>query len=90
MSGGLFDISSGVLREVWRFDGSDRVPDAAAVARVAARVGWQRVVWQRPWLTLPPGMALDLGGLGKEYAADRVLGLLRAHHRQAGAGEPRR
>jgi thiamine biosynthesis lipoprotein len=78
LSSGLFDISSGVLREVWRFDGSDRVPDAAAVARVAARVGWSRVAWVRPTLTLPPGMELDLGGLGKEYAADCVLGLLRA------------
>lgn len=79
LSEGLFDISSGVLRAVWRFDGSDRVPAPADVARVAARVGWQRVGWQRPWLTLPPDMELDLGGLGKEYAADRVLGLLRAH-----------
>ncbi len=79
LSGGLFDISSGVLRAVWRFDGSDRLPDADAVARVAARVGWSRVRWQRPRLTLPAGMELDLGGLGKEYAADRVLGLLREH-----------
>lgn len=79
LSEGLFDISSGVLRAVWRFDGSDRVPDADAVARVAARVGWSRVRWERPLLTLPEGMELDLGGLGKEYAADRVLGLLREH-----------
>lgn len=79
LSGGLFDISSGVLREVWHFDGGDRLPDPEAVARVTARVGWSRVGWQRPWLSLPSGMALDLGGLGKEYAADRVLGLLRAH-----------
>jgi len=79
LSDGLFDISSGVLRAVWRFDGSDRVPDADAVARVAARVGWQRVRWEPPLLTLPAGMELDLGGLGKEYAADRTLGLLREH-----------
>jgi thiamine biosynthesis lipoprotein len=79
LSDGLFDISSGVLRAVWRFDGSDRVPDADAVARVAARVGWQRVRWERPLLTLPAGMELDLGGLGKEYAADRVLRLLGEH-----------
>lgn len=77
LSGGRFDISSGVLREVWRFDGSDRVPEAEAVRRVAARVGWDRIVWQRPMLTIPEGMALDLGGLGKEYAADRVLAVLR-------------
>lgn len=77
LSEGRFDISSGVLRQVWRFDGSDRLPSAGQVADVAARVGWSRLRWQRPWLTLPEGMELDLGGLGKEYAADRVLALLR-------------
>jgi len=78
LSDGLFDVSSGVLREVWRFDGSDRLPPPERVASVLERVGWHKVGWQRPSLTLPAGMQLDLGGLGKEYAADRVLGLLRS------------
>jgi FAD:protein FMN transferase len=78
LSEGLFDITSGVLREVWRFDGSDRLPDAEAVQRVRARVGWHKLAWQRPVLTLPQGMELDFGGIGKEYAVDRTLGLLRA------------
>lgn len=77
LSGGLFDVTTGVLRAVWRFDGSDRVPEAAAVQALLPRVGWGRVAWQRPWLTLPAGMEIDLGGVGKEYAVDRVLGLLR-------------
>lgn len=77
LSGGRFDVTTGVLRAVWRFDGSDRVPEAAAVQALLPRVGWGRVIWQRPWLTLPDGMELDLGGLGKEYAVDRVLALLR-------------
>jgi len=77
LSQGLFDITSGVLREVWRFDGSDRIPDARAVERVRARVGWHKLTWQRPMLTLPEGMELDFGGIGKEYAVDRTLGLLR-------------
>lgn len=77
LSGGRFDVTTGVLRAVWRFDGSDRVPEAAAVQALLPRVGWGRVGWQRPWLTLPDGMELDLGGLGKEYAVDRVLALLR-------------
>src|SRR5579863_3373865 len=29
LSDGLFDITSGVLRRAWKFDGSDRVPDSA-------------------------------------------------------------
>jgi thiamine biosynthesis lipoprotein len=80
MSGGLFDITSGVLRAAWRFDGGSHLPDAQTVRDLVARVGWARVQWQRARLRLrlPEGMELDLGGIGKEYAADRVLGLLMA------------
>ena len=73
-----FDITSGVLREVWTFDGSDCVPDGEAVRRVLARVGWGRVVWQRPEMRMPAGMEIDLGGIGKEYAVDRCVQALRA------------
>jgi FAD:protein FMN transferase len=78
LSGGLFDVTSGVLRRAWRFDGSDRVPTAAAVAALRPLVGWHRLRWQRPRLWLPEGMELDFGGIGKEYAVDRTLAVLRA------------
>ena len=77
-SEGLFDITSGVLRRVWKFDGGIRVPDAAAVREVLRSVGWSRARWEAPVLTLPDGMEIDLGGIGKEYAVDRVAGLLGA------------
>jgi thiamine biosynthesis lipoprotein len=77
LSGGSFDITSGVLREVWQFDGSDNVPEEGAVRRVMARVGWHRAQWERPRLQMQPGMQLDLGGIAKEYAVDRCAGLLR-------------
>jgi thiamine biosynthesis lipoprotein len=83
LSAGLFDITSGVLRAVWRFDGSDRVPEPAAVQALLPFVGWPRVQWQRPRLMLPAGMELDLGGIGKEYAVDRTLALLRQAAPQA-------
>jgi len=73
LSDGRFDITSGVLREVWTFDGSDRVPSADAVRDVLRRVGWQRVEWLRPVIRLRPGMQIDFGGIGKEYAVDRVV-----------------
>jgi thiamine biosynthesis lipoprotein len=79
LSGGLFDVTSGVLRHAWRFDGSDRVPDAATVERLVARVGFERLEWQRPLLTLPAGMELDFGGIGKEYAVDLAYDRLAAH-----------
>lgn len=75
LSDGRFDITSGVLREVWTFDGSDRVPRADQVSAVLARVGWHRVLWNRPTLTLLPGMQIDFGGIGKEYAVDRAAAI---------------
>jgi thiamine biosynthesis lipoprotein len=72
LSGGLFDITSGALRRVWRFDGSDRVPRASAVRKVLRHVGWKWARWEPPTLTLEPGMEIDLGGIGKEYAVDRA------------------
>lgn len=78
LSDGRFDITSGVLREVWRFDGSDRIPTREAVARILPRVGWEKVLWRRPRLRLPEGMEIDLGGIAKEYAVDRCAALLGA------------
>lgn len=72
LSAGRFDITSGVLRRIWRFDGGDRVPSEAAVRETLAHLGWGRVQWQRPRIVLPAGMELDLGGIGKEYAVDRA------------------
>jgi thiamine biosynthesis lipoprotein len=77
LSNGRFDITSGVLREVWTFDGGDRLPDPQAVSSVLQRVGWDKVTWQRPVFTLQAGMEIDLGGIGKEYAVDRVAVKLR-------------
>ena len=73
LSEGAFDITSGVLRRAWTFDGSDKVPAADAVTALLDLVGWGRAVWQSPRLTLPAGMEIDLGGLGKEYAVDRAV-----------------
>lgn len=75
LSNGRFDITSGVLRKVWRFDGSDRVPSRSAVRKVLAKVGWHRVRWRSPELTLHAGMQIDFGGIGKEYAVDRAAAL---------------
>ena len=77
-SGGLFDLTSGVLRRVWRFDGRSRAPSPDAVAALLPLVGWTRVKWDRPWFTLPAGMEIDLGGIGKEYAVDRAAARLAA------------
>ncbi|MDE2136259.1 MAG: FAD:protein FMN transferase [Gammaproteobacteria bacterium] len=78
LSDGRFDITSGVLRRAWTFDGSDRLPEAGLVNSLLARVGFRRLRWEAPWLQLRRGMELDLGGIGKEYAVDRAHALLGA------------
>jgi thiamine biosynthesis lipoprotein len=78
LSEGLFDITSGALRRVWRFDGTGTPPEPSAVQQILPFVGWQRVTWNRPVLRLAPGMEIDFGGIGKEYAVDRALSLASA------------
>ena len=76
-SGGLFDISSGVLRRVWSLR-TGRVPEPAEIEALRPLIGWDKIRWQRPHLVLPlAGMELDFGGYVKEYAADRVAQLCR-------------
>ncbi|MBM3203757.1 FAD:protein FMN transferase, partial [Candidatus Woesearchaeota archaeon] len=78
-SDGLFDITSGVLREAWRFE-SGALPDQTLIDTLLEKVGWNKLRWEAPRLTFPvPGMALDLGGIVKEYAADRAATLCRDH-----------
>lgn len=79
LSDGLFDITSGVLRTVWRFDGSDDMPSKVRIKQLLSCIGWQKVLWERPIIQLPANMEIDLGGIGKEYAVDRTAQLLREH-----------
>jgi len=76
MSGGLFDISSGVLRKAWTFKGAEVDPDAKAIIKLLDRVGWQKARLTADSIKLKYGMEIDLGGIGKEYAVDRVAQIL--------------
>jgi thiamine biosynthesis lipoprotein len=73
LSDGLFDITSGVLRRAWTFDGSANLPEPSQVEALRKLIGWKKVTWRKPYFTLPEGMEIDLGGLAKEYAVDRAL-----------------
>lgn len=83
ISEGMFDITSGVLREIWHFDGSDKIPSEKAVSVILPRVGWNKIQWQKPFITLPEDMEIDLGGIGKEYAVDRTAMILQQHTRDS-------
>lgn len=75
LSNGMFDLSSGILRKAWQFDGSDRIPNADTINHLLPFIGWSKVKFSADSIQLPSGMELDLGGIGKEYAVDCVAKL---------------
>jgi thiamine biosynthesis lipoprotein len=79
MSDGLFDITSGVLRQAWDFRAA-RLPEPAELQSRLEKVGWNKVERSGSTVRLTqPGMELDFGGFGKEYAADRAAAVLHRH-----------
>jgi FAD:protein FMN transferase len=75
-SGGLFDITSGVLRKAWNFS-TPALPDALPLAHALSLIGWDRVLIDGDQVRLADeGMEIDFGGFGKEYAADRAAVML--------------
>lgn len=76
-SEGLFDITSGVYRQIWDFQKAQR-PTPEQIEAIRRLVGWTQVQREGTQLFLPrQGMQIDFGGLGKEYAADRAALVLR-------------
>ncbi len=78
MSDGLFDITSGVLRRAWHFDGSDNIPQQKNIEQLLPLIGWQKIQLTAQNFTMKSGMEIDFGGFGKEYAVDRSLQLISA------------
>jgi thiamine biosynthesis lipoprotein len=80
-SGGAFDITVGPLMKAWGFfRGGGRVPSEAELQAARAGVGYRHVILNAADHTVAfdrPGVALDLGGIAKGYAVDRVVLLLR-------------
>ena len=81
VSDGAFDATVGPYVRLWRFARKRKVlPTAAELATAKAAVGWQKVRLDRQNQTvtlLAPNMRLDLGGIGKGYAADQALRILK-------------
>jgi thiamine biosynthesis lipoprotein len=78
---GIFDPSTLPLTELWNSAArQDRLPPSLEVARTRSLTGWSRFQREPGRVRLPHrGMALDMGGIGKEYAVDKVVALARRH-----------
>jgi thiamine biosynthesis lipoprotein len=80
-SEGAFDITVGPLMKAWGFFGGEgRVPGGDELAVARRHVGSRHVILNRIERTIAfdePGVELDLGGIAKGYAVDRVVSLLK-------------
>lgn len=81
-SGGAFDITADPLLRAWGFFfNSGHVPAAADLAALRPRVGWQHVhldaATRSVHFDTARPMELDPGSIGKGFAVDRVVTLLR-------------
>jgi thiamine biosynthesis lipoprotein len=78
---GAFDITVAPLVRCWGFmGGSGRMPPAEEIAEARARVGMHLVELDAAARTVRfarPGVMLDLGAIGKGYAVDQAVEILR-------------
>ena len=74
---GAFDVTVGPLSRLWRWSSRRGVlPDPDRLADALRRVGFELLTLdarERTILLERPGMALDLGGIAKGFAADAAL-----------------
>jgi thiamine biosynthesis lipoprotein len=78
---GYFDVTVGPLVELWRDNLSlGLLPGRNALARALSQVGYEKLKLYDGGEAelLYPGMKIDLGGIGKGYAVDRVADRLEA------------
>jgi thiamine biosynthesis lipoprotein len=80
-TGGIFDVTIGPLMELWRQAAEDnRLPSRERLAQTLAVVGYRNLALSRPdeVALTRAGMNIDLGGIGKGYAVDRVTQMFKA------------
>ena len=86
-SEGAFDITVGPLMKVWGFyKGTGRLPHRAEILGAMERVGYRNIVLDAAHRTVrlaKEGAELDPGGIGKGYAVDRMVEVLKQYGIQA-------
>jgi thiamine biosynthesis lipoprotein len=82
-SEGAFDITVGPLMKLWGFyKGSGRLPHRAEVRTVLGRLGYRHMLLDAANQTVRfdrKGVEIDPGGIGKGYAVDRMVQVLKEY-----------
>jgi len=87
-SDGAFDISVGPLMKIWGFyKGTGHLPQNGEIERALNVVGYRNVVLDPAARTVRfkrKGVEIDPGGIGKGYAVDRMVEVLRKNNIKIG------
>lgn len=80
---GAYDVTSGALSLAWGFvRGPKRVPDPETLALARERTGWHHLHIDPMSRTVAfdrAGVTINLGSIGKGYAIERAVDVIRAH-----------
>ena len=79
---GKFDVTFGALSGLWRFDHDqdNEIPSPYLIQQRLGRVGWEQIEFDETSRTVRlsrKGARMHLGGIGKGYAVDRAVSILR-------------
>lgn len=81
LTNGAFDITVGPIVKLWNIGFPEaRIPSPSEIKDALPLIGFNKVTLNPTELSVyltKPGMHLDLGGIGKGYAADEIANLLR-------------
>ena len=59
LSEGFFDITSGILRRAWKFDGSNNIPEQKIIDSLLLHIGWEKLAsgdWRLASQSQPGGV----------------------------------
>jgi len=88
LTNGAFDITYASMDRIWKFDGSVTVlPSKEEIKSSISKVGFNKIVLDKDNGTVflkEKGMKIGFGAIGKGYAADQAMKLLKSMGIQAG------
>jgi thiamine biosynthesis lipoprotein len=77
LSGGVFDVTVGGISQLWSIGEEDeRIPSAEEIEAELKNTGYGKIKISDKSLSLPEGVKLDLGAVGKGAACDLVKAYL--------------
>ena len=80
-TGGAFDITIAPVVSAWGFtEEENRVPSQGELDELLALVGPEHITLADDAAALTPGTQIDLGGIAKGYASDRIAEILKENN----------